>query len=818
MPAPANLGPFLDSVAGSGLLSAEILRPYAELEPPSSSPDHHRMLAARLVKDKLLTPFQARQLLARRTHGFFLANKYRVLDFLGTGGMGHVFLCEHLLLQRLVAVKVLQRATASGSHGGPAAAIERFLREARAVAALDHPNIVRVFDMERVGNVPFMVMEYVDGASMHQIVSRFGPLTSIRAAHYARQAAAGLQHAHEHGLIHRDIKPGNLLLDRSGTVKILDLGLARFLRDVVRNADVTARYDDNKSIVGTVDYMSPEHAMNSLTVDIRSDIYSLGATLYFLLTGRAPFESESLAQKLVGHQFRIPAAVQSISSDVPLGLADVATRMLAKDPADRFQTPAEVWAALAEFAGMGPPAPAPEEMPATSASEYRLGLSPAYSSASVAASAGAGAASFPLPIEAGANGLDTPRLQDSETDLVRTPAAEIPSPTSAVATDSVAPLSTQRGRRRKHLLYGLVGGTSAMFIALFAVWFIAQNRSDSNPPDSKVPQARGGDPAAPSEIVLTGSGSTFIRPAMDHWARIYEKKMGVRIKYDGIGSGRGVENMIDRVLDFGCTDAALTDIQLAKARDTFGDVVHIPLALGAVVATYNIPDLTGQLRFTGPVLADIFHGKIRKWDHPAIGSSNPGIALPDLGITVVHRSDSSGTTFIWTDFLRKSSAEWETKIGTGTRVNWPIGDEGDKNDGVAKAVSRKVGAIGYVELSFALEQNLKIGQVKNQAGKYVEPTLESVTAAANASLRTIPPDLRFTLTDAPGEESYPIAGCAWAVFYVNQSGPIGKDLLRFFNWTTHEGQEHLKELLYAPLPARLVARSDEKLATIQTRQ
>jgi phosphate transport system substrate-binding protein len=275
--------------------------------------------------------------------------------------------------------------------------------------------------------------------------------------------------------------------------------------------------------------------------------------------------------------------------------------------------------------------------------------------------------------------------------------------------------------------------------------------------------------------------------------------------------------MIDRVLEFGCTDAAMTDQQLAKARDTFGEVVHIPLALGAVVPTYNLPDLKEPLRFTGPALADIFLGKIRKWNHPAITANNPGVVLPDLEITVVHRSDSSGTTFIWTDFLRKVSAEWETKIGSGTKVTWPIGEEGEKNDGVAKAVSRKVGAIGYVELSFALERNLKVGLVKNQSGKYVEPTLESVTAAGNASLRTIPSDLRFSLTDAPGEDSYPIAGTAWAVLYANQTDTKGKEIVTFLNWATHEGQVHLKELRYAPLPPRLAARCEEKLSAIQTR-
>jgi serine/threonine protein kinase len=289
---PATGEQFLDAAVHSGLLSRDQVRPYA------AAGEDHRGLAGRLVRDHLLTPFQARQLLAGRTQGYFLAGKYKLLSLIGVGGTGHVFLCEHLLLQRLVAVKLLVRAAADATTGGAAAALERFVREARAVAALDHPNIVRVYDMERAGGVPFMVMEYVDGTSLHQVVAGFGPLAPGRAADYARQAALGLQHAHEHGLIHRDVKPGNLLLDRVGAVKLLDLGLARFLRDAGRNGNVTARYND-EAVVGTVEYMSPEQGTTGAELDIRSDVYSLGATLYFLLTGRAPFEGGTVAQQLV---------------------------------------------------------------------------------------------------------------------------------------------------------------------------------------------------------------------------------------------------------------------------------------------------------------------------------------------------------------------------------------------------------------------------------------------------------------------------------------------------------------------------------------
>src|SRR5262245_5297926 len=276
MSKPVGSDQFLERVVQSGLLAPNVLKAYMARDFAGDGPNSHQAVADRLVQDHLLTPFQARQLLAGKSRGYFLEEKYKILDLLGAGGMGQVFLCEHLVLQRLVAVKVLQRAASDGNSAGYSAAIDRFVREARAVAVLDHPNIVRVYDMERSGTVPFMVMEYVDGTNLHQIVSQSGPLAVERAAHYTRQAAAGLQHAHEHGLVHRDIKPGNLLLDRSGVVKLLDLGLARFRQDVAQSDNITARYNEQHTVVGTADYMSPEQGIDSASVDIRSDIYSLG--------------------------------------------------------------------------------------------------------------------------------------------------------------------------------------------------------------------------------------------------------------------------------------------------------------------------------------------------------------------------------------------------------------------------------------------------------------------------------------------------------------------------------------------------------------
>jgi phosphate transport system substrate-binding protein len=335
--------------------------------------------------------------------------------------------------------------------------------------------------------------------------------------------------------------------------------------------------------------------------------------------------------------------------------------------------------------------------------------------------------------------------------------------------------------------------------------------------NTKPPEKKSDPPLAGTQI--HGSGSTFIKPAMEYWTNLYELKTGVKIKYDGIGSGRGVENMIDKVLDFGCTDAYLTDPQIKKAKEKYGEVVHVPLALGAVVVTYNL-EIKQQLRFSGEVLVDIYLGKITKWNDPAIVASNPGVAtdLPNLDITVIRRSDVSGTTAIWTEYLSKVKPEWADKVGTGTTVKWPVGEDAEKNDGVAKAVSRKPGAIGYVELSFALERNLKYAQVRNVADEYIQPTLESVTAAANASIQAIGDDLRYSLTNAAGKESYPISGTTWLVVYADQSAQKqkGKELVRFLNWCVTDGQPKLKDLRYAPLPEKLASRVRERIGSIQT--
>jgi serine/threonine protein kinase len=315
-------------------------------------------LANLLIREGLLTYFQTKQIKQGRYKRFSIANKYKLLELIGVGGMGAVYLCEHILMHRLVAIKVLPIEKLSDpSHQ------ERFYREARAVAALNHPNIVQAYDIDQYEQLHFLVMEYVDGASLQEIVARymlekrwFDP---IRAAHYIAQAALGLQHGHELGMVHRDIKPGNLLLDRHGVIKVLDMGLARFFNK--QQDCVTEKYDE-KCVLGTADYLAPEQAVSNI-VDIRADIYALGGTFYFLLTGQPPFPEGTVTAKLVAHQTRQPRPVESFRKDVPVGMLEVLRVMMAKNPTDRFQQPIEVAQALAPWVQQPIDPPPVREMP-----------------------------------------------------------------------------------------------------------------------------------------------------------------------------------------------------------------------------------------------------------------------------------------------------------------------------------------------------------------------------------------------------------------------------------------------------------------------
>jgi serine/threonine protein kinase len=334
--APSSAAELLDLVRKSGVADDRL---DAWVKNNHGLPSQANALAGLLVQEGLITPFHARHMMTGKYKGFLLG-QYRVLDQIGAGGMGVIFLAEHVSMKRRVAIKVLPADKATDEESR-----ERFYREARIVAALDHPNVVHAFDIGQNGDTHYMVMEYIEGESLEQKLRRQGPFPLREAADNIAQAARGLQHAFERGLVHRDIKPGNLLLDRDGVIKVLDMGLARFFEE---NSNLTTELCSG-SVIGTADYMAPEQAVNSHDVDIRADIYSLGVTLYALLTGEPPYAKLTVPQKLLAHHMRTPEPIQEIRSDIPDGLAQIVEIMLAKKPEHRYQTPGEVADALAEW-------------------------------------------------------------------------------------------------------------------------------------------------------------------------------------------------------------------------------------------------------------------------------------------------------------------------------------------------------------------------------------------------------------------------------------------------------------------------------------
>jgi serine/threonine protein kinase len=357
MPAPASVPELLERLRKSKLIPTDRLEGFLAALQTAGGVSTPEALLARLVSAGMITRFHADKLAAGKYKGFQLGDdRYLILDQLGQGGMGQVFLAEHAQMRRLVALKVLNPQVFETDP----IARERFLREARAAGTLDHPNIVRVYDLCQDGKILFLVMEYVEGLSLQTLVAQRGPLDVTAACHYARQVAFGLRHAHEMGFVHRDIKPANLILDRNGLVKILDLGLVRSEADA---ASGLTKQLDNRSILGTADYVAPEQAVDSSKVDERADIYSLGATLYFLLAGRPLFPEGRTAQKLVWQQIKEPTPLDRLRPEVPRELAAVVHRMLQKRPEHRFPTAAEVFEALGPFDREDVPPPDPSLLP-----------------------------------------------------------------------------------------------------------------------------------------------------------------------------------------------------------------------------------------------------------------------------------------------------------------------------------------------------------------------------------------------------------------------------------------------------------------------
>jgi phosphate transport system substrate-binding protein len=322
--------------------------------------------------------------------------------------------------------------------------------------------------------------------------------------------------------------------------------------------------------------------------------------------------------------------------------------------------------------------------------------------------------------------------------------------------------------------------------------------------------------ATTSGADLTGAGATFPNPLYSKWFSDYATKTGVRINYQSIGSGGGIRQLSEQTVDFGATDAPMSDAELAKAKG--GPVLHIPTAMGAVVVTYNVPEVTEPLKLTGEVVAAIYQGQITRWNDPRIAALNPAAKLPATDILVVHRSDGSGTTYVFTDYLAAVSPAWAAKPGKGKEVQWPVGLGAKGNEGVAGQVKQTPGAIGYVELAYATQNKLAAAHLRNAAGQWVAPTIASVTAAAAGAVAKLPAgtDYRVSIVNAPGAGAYPISSFTWILAYQKQSDAAKKKkLVDFLRWALTDGQALEAALDYAPLPESLRAGLVQRLDTIQ---
>ncbi len=316
---------------------------------------------------------------------------------------------------------------------------------------------------------------------------------------------------------------------------------------------------------------------------------------------------------------------------------------------------------------------------------------------------------------------------------------------------------------------------------------------------------------ASAQMMINGAGATFPYPIYSKWFDEYAKvDPSVRFNYQSIGSGGGQKQILAQTVDFGASDGPMSNDNLAKAP---GKLLHIPTVAGADVVAYNLPG-NPALKLDADVIAGIFLGQIKKWNDPKIAALNPGVALPDQEIVVVHRSDGSGTTYIWTDYLSKISPEWKTKVGANTSVNWPTGIGGKGNEGVAGQIKQTPGALGYVELIYAVQNKMPYADVKNAAENFVKPSLESITAALATA--DIPDDFRFSMTNAPGKDAYPIAGATWLLVYQQQKDVTkGKKLVEFLKWSVTDGEKMAKDLQYAPLPESVQQRVLTRIGEIK---
>jgi phosphate transport system substrate-binding protein len=313
---------------------------------------------------------------------------------------------------------------------------------------------------------------------------------------------------------------------------------------------------------------------------------------------------------------------------------------------------------------------------------------------------------------------------------------------------------------------------------------------------------------------INAAGATFPYPIYSKWFDEYHKTHPkVQINYQSIGSGGGIRQLLDKTVDFGASDGPMTDDQLKQAG---AKILHFPTVLGAAVPSYNIPGVAGELKFTPEALAGIFLGKVTKWNDPAIAGQNPGVKLPAEDIVVIHRSDGSGTTYIWSDYLSKVSDDWKSKVGTNTSVNWPVGLGGKGNEGVAGLLKQTPDSIGYVELIYAIQNNLPYGLVKDASGDFVKASLASVSAAAAGAAKSMPDDFRVSITNAPGKGAYPISSFTWLLIPAQIQDAAKREVIKdFLHWMLTTGQQDCEPLAYAKLPKEVVAKEDKAIAMIQ---
>ena len=322
--------------------------------------------------------------------------------------------------------------------------------------------------------------------------------------------------------------------------------------------------------------------------------------------------------------------------------------------------------------------------------------------------------------------------------------------------------------------------------------------------------ACGGNSGTGGEIRIQGAGATFPNPLYQKWVSEYGKQHShVKIDYQSVGSGAGIKQIKERTIDFGASDSPMKDEDLKAAS---GEILHIPTVLGAVVLTYNLSGVSQPLRFAPDVVADLYLGKIKNWNDARLKADNPAVSFPNADITVVYRSDGSGTSAVFTDYLSKVSPEWKDKVGTGTSPKWPVGIGAKGNEGVTGQVKQTPNTIGYVELAYAVQNKLPAALIKNKSGSFVEPSIDAVTAAAAGSLATTPDDLRVSITDAAGATAYPISSYTYILAYKAQPDQVkGKTLVDFLWWGIHDGEKFAKELQYAPLPEEIVKRAEAKI-------